>query len=178
MTSTAWTGSGTHRPQVSPNATRTEVVGKIIYLRQHYHFGPAKIAMYLRRYHDIQISHSACDLTRRSRLPWSGCLCLVMLSGCAAMPMPTVPLARLGAFRAELHACFPRRADALFQLSDAVLCAEAFSSLPHLSLEPAHQRGWASSDAALARGRIDPSGSATCWSAAGQTPTRWSSPWT
>ena len=35
-----------HRPQVSPNATRTEVVGKIIYLRQHYHFGPAKIAMY------------------------------------------------------------------------------------------------------------------------------------
>jgi transposase len=47
-----------HRPQVSPNATRTEVVGKIIYLRQHYHFGPAKIAMYLKRYHDIQISHS------------------------------------------------------------------------------------------------------------------------
>jgi transposase InsO family protein len=47
-----------HRPRVSPNATRTEVVGKIIYLRQHYHFGPAKIAMYLRRYHDIQISPS------------------------------------------------------------------------------------------------------------------------
>jgi transposase-like protein len=46
-----------HCPRVSPNATRTEVVGKIIYLRQHY-FGPAKIAMYLRRYHDIQISHS------------------------------------------------------------------------------------------------------------------------
>jgi len=35
-----------HRPQTSPNATRTEVVGKIIYLRQHYHFGPARIAMY------------------------------------------------------------------------------------------------------------------------------------
>ena len=47
-----------HRPQVSPNATRTEVVGKIIYLRQHYHFGPAKIAMYLKRYHQIQISPS------------------------------------------------------------------------------------------------------------------------
>jgi transposase InsO family protein len=47
-----------HRPQVSPNATRTEVVGKLIYLRQHYHFGSAKIAMYLRRYHDIHISHS------------------------------------------------------------------------------------------------------------------------
>jgi transposase InsO family protein len=47
-----------HRPRVSPNATRTEVVGKIIYLRQHYHFGPAKIAMYLKRYHDIQLSPS------------------------------------------------------------------------------------------------------------------------
>jgi transposase InsO family protein len=45
-------------PRVCPNQTRTEVVGKIIYLRQHYHFGPAKIAMYLQRYHDIQISHS------------------------------------------------------------------------------------------------------------------------
>jgi hypothetical protein len=31
---------------------------KIIYLRQHYHFGPAKIAMYLARYHDISISQS------------------------------------------------------------------------------------------------------------------------
>jgi transposase InsO family protein len=47
-----------HRPQVSPNATRTEVVGKILYLRQHYHFGPARIAMYLKRYHDLQISNS------------------------------------------------------------------------------------------------------------------------
>jgi hypothetical protein len=77
------------------------------------------------------------------------------LSGCAAMPMPTSPLARLGAFRTELHACFPRRADALFELGDALLCAEAFPSLPHLSLEPAHRRGWGSVYAALARGRID-----------------------
>jgi transposase len=45
-------------PRGCPNQTRTDVVGKIIYLRQPYHFGPAKIAMYLRRYHDIQISHS------------------------------------------------------------------------------------------------------------------------
>jgi len=71
------------------------------------------------------------------------------------MPIPTSPLARLGAFRTELHACFPRRADALFQLSDALLCAQAFSSLPHLSLEPVHRRGWGSVYAALACGRID-----------------------
>ena len=46
------------RPRYSPNATSAEVVGKIIYLRQNYHFGPAKIAMYLKRYHDIAISSS------------------------------------------------------------------------------------------------------------------------
>jgi transposase InsO family protein len=46
------------RPLVSPRATHVEVVGKIIYLRQHYHFGPARIAMYLRRYHDVTISNS------------------------------------------------------------------------------------------------------------------------
>ncbi len=33
-----------HRPLVSPNATKAEVVGKILHLRQHYHFGPAKIS--------------------------------------------------------------------------------------------------------------------------------------
>jgi hypothetical protein len=71
------------------------------------------------------------------------------------MPIPTSPLARLGAFRTELHACFPRRADALFQLSDALLCAQAFPWLPHLSLEPVHRRGWGSVYAALACGRID-----------------------
>ena len=47
-----------HRPKNSPNATHTEVVGKIIYLRQSYHFGPEKIAMYLKRYHDVSISNS------------------------------------------------------------------------------------------------------------------------
>jgi hypothetical protein len=34
------------------------VVGKIIYLRQNYHFGPAKISMYLKRYHEIDVSTS------------------------------------------------------------------------------------------------------------------------
>jgi hypothetical protein len=40
------------------------------------------------------------------------------------MPMPTFPLARLGAFRAELHGSFTRRADALFELGDALLCSQ------------------------------------------------------
>ncbi|WP_285620602.1 IS481 family transposase [Actinoallomurus iriomotensis] len=47
------------RPHHSPNATQADIVNKIVYLRQNYHFGPLKIAMYLKRYHDIQIGHSA-----------------------------------------------------------------------------------------------------------------------
>src|ERR1700733_656741 len=46
------------RPKTCPQATQTEVIGKIIYLRQNYHFGPLKIMMYLKRYHDIEISNS------------------------------------------------------------------------------------------------------------------------
>ncbi len=63
------------RPQVSPNATQAEVVGKIVYLRQSYHFGPQKIAMYLKRYHDVQISTSGVwrilKLLDMGRLPAS-----------------------------------------------------------------------------------------------------------
>jgi hypothetical protein len=71
------------------------------------------------------------------------------------MPMPTFPLVRLGQFRAELHACCTRRADALFDLADALLCAPAVPSVAQLSLEPAHRRGWGSASDALASGRID-----------------------
>ena len=46
------------RPLTSPNATTGEIVGKIVYLRQSYHFGPQKISMYLKRYHDISLSQS------------------------------------------------------------------------------------------------------------------------
>jgi transposase len=49
---------GSSAPLNTPKATKPEVVSKIIYLRQHYHFGPQKIAMYLDRYHDISISPS------------------------------------------------------------------------------------------------------------------------
>jgi DDE superfamily endonuclease len=71
------------------------------------------------------------------------------------MPMPTFPLARLAAFRSELHACFTRRADALFELGDALLCAPAITSVAQLSLEPSHRRGWGSAYDALASGRIN-----------------------
>jgi transposase len=63
------------RPAHCPHETPSEVVAKIIYLRTTYHFGPAKIAMYLKRYHDIEISN--CGVWRilkrvsLSRLPAS-----------------------------------------------------------------------------------------------------------
>jgi transposase InsO family protein len=63
------------RPQHCPHETPSEVVGKIIYLRTSYHIGPAKISMYLKRYHDIEISISGVwRILKRvdlSRLPAS-----------------------------------------------------------------------------------------------------------
>jgi transposase InsO family protein len=46
------------RPHHSPRATKTEILAKLLYLRQTYHFGPDKIVMYFDRYHDIHISKS------------------------------------------------------------------------------------------------------------------------
>lgn len=45
-------------PRRCPNETPADVVGKVVYLRQSYHFGPRKISMYLSRYHDVSISPS------------------------------------------------------------------------------------------------------------------------
>ena len=43
-------------PRRSPKATPPEVVSKVLYLRQNYHFGPRKIADYLRRFHQVSIA--------------------------------------------------------------------------------------------------------------------------
>jgi len=59
------------------------------------------------------------------------------------------------AFRNSLYDCLHRRADALFELTDALLTAEAVPSPVHLSLQPSHRRGWGSLYDALSRGRID-----------------------
>src|SRR5688500_11490882 len=60
-------------PRRSPGATPREVVSKILYLRQHYHFGPARISAYLKRFHEIEIAGSSVHriLTRHgiNRLP-------------------------------------------------------------------------------------------------------------
>ena len=66
------------------------------------------------------------------------------------------PLDDLRTFRDSLYRCFERRADALFELADALLTAAGTVPSPvHLSLVPAHRRGWGSLYAALSRGRIE-----------------------
>jgi transposase InsO family protein len=47
------------RPHHSPRATPKEVVSKILYLRQNYHFGPGKIADYLKRFHQLTVAQSS-----------------------------------------------------------------------------------------------------------------------
>jgi DDE superfamily endonuclease len=59
------------------------------------------------------------------------------------------------AFRNSLYGCLHRRADALFELTDALLTAEQIPSPVHLSLQPSHRRGWGSLYNALSHGRID-----------------------
>jgi hypothetical protein len=64
----------------------------------------------------------------------------------------------LRAFRDSLYRCFERRADALFELTDALLTAGPVPSPPHLSLAAVHRRGWGSLYAALNMGRADEAG--------------------
>ena len=60
-------------PQRSPRATAQEVVSKILYLRQSYHFGAGRITDYLRRFHQVAVACSSVHriLTRHGmqRLP-------------------------------------------------------------------------------------------------------------
>jgi DDE superfamily endonuclease len=59
-------------------------------------------------------------------------------------------------FRLKLYECLTARADALFELCDAILCADhAVTSLVQLSLEAEFTRGHGALYDALAAGRID-----------------------
>src|SRR6266487_5246216 len=89
------------------------------------------------------------------------------LAGGSPAVMPAVPdpaqvtgavdrYMALREFRARLYGCLTARADALFELCDAILCADhAVTSLVQLSLVPEFRRGHGALYAALADGRID-----------------------
>ena len=95
-------------------------------------------------------------------LPGTG---LTVPSAPAGAPDPSVftsavaryrALERLRAFRESLYECLNARADALFELADAVLCADhAVTSLVRLCLEPEFTRGHGALYDALSAGRID-----------------------
>ena len=68
------------------------------------------------------------------------------------------PLDSLRVFRNSLYRCFDHRADALFELTDALLTVGSVPSPPHLSLALVHRRGWGSLYAALSMGRTDEAG--------------------
>jgi hypothetical protein len=65
-------------------------------------------------------------------------------------------VARLSAFRSLFYTCLSARADALFELTDAVLRAPGpVTSLPELSLQSEHRRGHGAMYDALACGNIE-----------------------
>lgn len=73
-------------------------------------------------------------------------------------PARVEALSGLSRFRAGLHACFTRRGDALFELADAMLCAQGPVRSPvELSLEPEFRRRHGSVYDALAHGQISSS---------------------
>jgi hypothetical protein len=65
------------------------------------------------------------------------------------------PLAVLSRFRADFGACLTRRGDEMFELADAVLCADGpVRTLAGLSLVPEHRRGHGALYDAVGQGRI------------------------
>jgi hypothetical protein len=64
---------------------------------------------------------------------------------------------RLSGFRGALYRCFDRRADELFELTDAVLCADGpVRSLVDLTLVAEHRRGHGAMYDALGQGEVAP----------------------
>jgi DDE superfamily endonuclease len=61
----------------------------------------------------------------------------------------------LEGFRDALYGCATRRADAWFELGDALLTTDRLLSLPYLSLDPVHRRGHGSIYAALSHAEVE-----------------------
>ena len=68
--------------------------------------------------------------------------------------MDTTQFSPLITVRAAAYAAFGRRGDALFELCDTLLTTGSVASLPLLSVQPQHRRGWGSLYDALSAGEI------------------------
>ena len=74
------------------------------------------------------------------------------------------PLAVLSRFRLDFHACLAARGDELFELADAVLCADGpVRTLAGLSLAPEHRRGHGALYDAVNHGAISIGGYGGRW---------------
>jgi hypothetical protein len=70
--------------------------------------------------------------------------------------VPQDAIAQLSCFRADFYDSLTGRADALFELTDALLCADGpVKTLVGLPLEPEHRRGHGALYGGLNRGRIE-----------------------
>jgi hypothetical protein len=100
----------------------------------------------------------------RGRLSFFGCRvglilprtsCVVESEGAGGGP----GCGRLRWLRSDIYGCFTRRADALFELCDAMACAPGSVAAPvELSLEPEFRRGHAMVHESLAHGLVDAGG--------------------
>jgi hypothetical protein len=81
--------------------------------------------------------------------------CSVHPPGPAGDAEQAVRLAALRVFRHRLYDCLGCRADALFELCDALAGGQLVASLAALSLAPSYRRGWGSAYQALAVGGLD-----------------------
>jgi hypothetical protein len=88
--------------------------------------------------------------------PVAGPVPVSLSAGAGAVRFPAGAREVLCRFRWDVYAGLGARADALFELADAVACAGGpVRSLPELSLEPEHRRGHGGLYDALNAGRIE-----------------------
>src|SRR5690349_10685079 len=101
-----------------------------------------------RRWRQPLVDPSSC---RGKRSTTKGCLVVSVHD-----PVRGKAFGDLRQFRHEFYRCLTSRADAMFELTDAALCADGpVRSLAELSLVGEHRRGHGSSYAAVVDGRID-----------------------
>jgi hypothetical protein len=78
------------------------------------------------------------------------------LDPCGGVGQSPAAMDRLREFRGEMYRCLTRRQDELFELTDALLCAEGpVQSLVGLCLAPEHRRGHGALYDALNSGQVD-----------------------
>jgi DDE superfamily endonuclease len=78
------------------------------------------------------------------------------LAGGVEKSLASEAVDRLWGFRGELYGCLGRRADELFELTDALLCADGpVQTLVGLCLAPEHRRGHGALYDAVNVGQVD-----------------------